>query len=1055
MIVRNVVDRPTTFFVIFAIFIGFGAYTALDLSIDLLPEIDPPVLLVTTDYDGAGPEEVERLVTRPLESLLSNVSNIHSLTSTTSQGSSMVIVEFSWGTNMDSATNDIRDRLELARGTLPDDASSPMIFRFDPSMIPVLMLQLTGDRSPDQLREIALDLVQPRLEQIEHIAQAQIQGGQEQVVRVDLLRNRLDAYGLTITEISQAVASQNREIGAGQLIEGDTDFVVRTTGEFSSLREIEEAQVARRGATPVRLGDLGSVSLGTRRETEAVYINGVPGVYINVQKQSDTNSVEAADNVIARLDRINRELPDGVRLSVINDTTESIRNSLATVTSQALMGALLAVIILFIFLRSLKSTLVVAVSIPASIVITLTIMYFAGLTLNLMTLAGLALGVGLLVDNSIVILENIYRYREKGVKLRPAALLGTREMVNAIVAATLTSVCVFVPLVLFRERLEIAGELFAGLAFTVVISLISSLLVAVFLVPVLASHYFPLITPAQRPLRGWLKRLDQVMVSLFLGLDRGYLRLLGLVLRHKIITTLLVLSLFGGSLGLIQFTGFELFPAQDEDSLELNVTMPVGTRLGRTEEVLLELYEIIRHEIAGFQHIVVDAGGGGAGGRFGSSSSHTGSITITLPPYEERIESAREIQERLRPYFPRFPGVEFSFGSGQGGLGGGRPISIRIRTDDTSRAGEISDQILEILETIPETLDPESDLTRGLPQIDVEIDRERAYAMGLSITTIGQEIRANIDGITASQFRRDGDEYDIVLILDEADRTHLPDLNRITVTSSSGVRVPLSSIASYRRTSGPVTIRREAQARQVTVEADLAPGAQLVQAEQEIRRLMNEGIPPEEGVVILFAGDFEDLQRYGQVFLAIIVVAILLVFGVMAAQFESFVDPFIIFFTIPLTLIGVIVTHLLMGVNLSILSAVGFVMLVGIVVNNGIVLVDYTNLLRKRGVPLTEACLQAGENRLRPILMTNLTTILGLVPVSFLEGQGSELIRPIGITVVGGLTASAILTLFFVPLLYAAINSKTDAFRERRRARLERRFEHHADHQTETEGPRP
>lgn len=1027
---------------------AFGLYTLSDISVDLFPEIDPPVLVVFTNYEGADPQEVERSVTRPLESLLSNVSNVSRLSSTTSQGNSQIIMEFTWGTNMDEASNEIRDRLDMARGMMPDDAGTPGIFKFDPSLIPIMELRLMGNRSTDELRELALDSVQPRLEQIDGVAQAGVMGGRDRVIRVDIPRSRMDAYGLTFNQVSQALRSQNIDMGAGTLTEGELNYVIRTAGEFRSLQDIERTVVTQRNGQTIRLGDLGTVSEGYRRESSLVYINGEPSIYIAVQKQSDANSVQAADNVLAQLDRINSELPAGVELSVIFDTTQLIRDSLETVTNQALLGAVLAVIILFFFLRSVKSTLVVAISIPVSIIVTLMIMFFAGLTLNLMTLAGLALGVGLLVDNSIVILENIYRYREKGAKLRPSAILGSQEMINAIIAATLTTISVFLPLAIFRAQLEVAGELFASLAFTVVISLIASLLVAIFLVPVLSSRYFPLTTPMQKPLKGAVKKLDDAMQAMFTGLDSAYKAALRRVLRHKIITLVTITVLFFASLALIGSIGFELFPSQEPDSIELNVRMPTGTTLSRTEEVMRDLEQIIRGEIEGFDDIILRVG---SSGMFGGTTAHSGRISITLPEFDQRIETAEEIRSSLRPYFDRFPGVELTFGGGGmfgggGGMGGGRPIDIRIRTDDTQRAREVANQIVAILdEQVEGAVDPELNISDGLPQVDVVIDRERAYALGLNIATIGQEVRANIDGISASRYRTGGSEYDIVLMLDEADRTQVPDLDRIFVANAAGTRIPLSSFASYERTTGPVTINRESQARQIRVQADLAPGFQVAQVEPEIRQLVAQQVPLDDGVVVLFEGEFADLQRYGRVFISIIIVAIMLVFGVMAAQFESFVDPFIIFFTIPLTLIGVILIHFAMGVNLSLFTAVGFVMLVGIVVNNGIVLVDYTNLLRKRGLPLTEACVEAGGNRLRPILMTNLTTILGLVPVSFLEGEGTELIQPIGLTVIGGLSASALLTLFFVPVIYAVFNRITEKRAARREARLERRFEHHLE----------
>ena len=1054
MLTRTIVNRPTTFFIVFALITGFGLYTALDLPLDLFPEIEPSVLIVQTNYEGSSPEEVERSVTRPLEGALSNVSNLNQIRSTSSRGNSQIQLEFTWGTNMDAATNEVRDRLDQVRNALPDDSGSPSIFRFDPSLIPILDLRMAGDRTPEELRELAQDIVEPAIEQLDGIALTNISGGRERVVRADIERDRLDAYGITLSRIRQALQSQNVQLSGGTIQEGETEYIVETAGRFDTIEELRRAVVTMVSVerqdgppiqVPIRLGDLGTVEEGFRPEQSAVYINGEPGVSISVQKQSDANSVNAADTVLAELDRINSQLPGDVRLEVIFDTTDIIRNSLRTVSNQAISGGILAVIVLFFFLRSSKATAVVAVSIPTSIIFTITLMYFFGLTLNIMTLAGLALGVGLLVDNSIVILENIYRYREKGAKLRPAAILGTQEMINAIVASTLTTITVFLPVALFRNQLDFIGELFAGLAFTVVISLSASLMVAIFLVPILSSHYFPLVSRTQRPTRRMFNKLDMRMDRMFQGLDTSYKHALAGVLRHKAITVIVVLALFGGSLALLPRTGFELLPDQEQDNVSVNIDLPIGTRLDTTREVLKEFEQIIKQEIEGYGDLILNVGGGGF---FGGSNASSGSIQITLPPFEERVESETQIRDILRPYFGSFPGAEITFGGGGpgggGNIGGGSPIDIRIRSENLQRSREIAEQIRSLVASeVPDAVDPELNISEGLPQVNVNVDRERAYSLGLDMASIAQEVRANIDGVTASQLTLDGTETDIFLILDEQDRLAVPDINRIYVDSPAGTRIPLSNIASLERTTGPVSIRRSNQAREIQLTAGLAPGTTAAQVEPQIRALVDERIPPEDGVSITYSGELQDIIDYGTTFIGIIIVAILLVYGVMAAQFESFRDPFIIFLSIPLTLIGIIGIHDWAGVNLSIFTAVGLVMLVGIVVNNGIVLVDYTNLLRARGEKLIQACIDAGGNRLRPILMTTLTTVLGLVPIAFLSGEGSELIQPIALTVIGGLSVSTLLTLFFVPTLYAAFNARDDERKRKREEKLERRFESH------------
>ena len=1074
-VTRTVVNRPTTTLIIFILVIGFGLYAASGLAIDLFPEVNPPVLIIFTNYSGAGPEEVEKTITRPLEGQLSNVGNIQEISSTSSSGSSQIIMEFIWGTNMAEAANDVRDRLEFVKGQLPDEATTPQIFKFDPSLIPILQLEMSGNRSPEALRELAEDIVQPRLEQIEGVALASVNGGRERIIRVEIPQNRLDAYDLTMQQVANAVRSQNVQIAGGSITEGNTNFLISTEGEYESIQQIRQVVVtykgggasaaggaAGRGAaaagagatgsgsgpTPILLRDIAEVQDDFRERESLVYIDGEPGVFVIVQKRSGTNSVEVADSVRGKLGEINQALPIGTEVGVLTDTTDIIRASLQQVSTAAITGALLAVVILFVFLRSFRTTLIIGFAIPISLVVTLSVMYFAGLTLNLMTLTGLALGVGMLVDNSIVILENIYRYREKGAKLRASAVLGSQEMINAIVASTLTTISVFAPLAVFRRQLEFIGELFSGLAFTVVISLGSSLLVAMFLIPVLSSKYLPISSRKQRPLKGVLKAVDDRADRAFRSLDRGYQRALGVALRHKFLTLLLAVAILGGSVALVPRIGFELTPPQPEDSVQVSVELPVGTRLERTEDVMQELADIVREEVSTYENIIISVGERSFGGFLGASRSYRGTFTVSLPDLEDRVESATEVEDILRSHFDDFPGVDFSFDAG-GGPGGGPfnapPIDVLVQSQDLDRAEDVATRIQNLIESdFPEVTEPSVDLEEGLPQVELVIDRARAYSLGLNVATIGEEVRAHIDGITASKYRTGGAEYDIVVISDEPSRDQLLDLNRIFVVNNQGRKIPLASFATTERDTGPVSINRENQRRTIHITGGLAPGATVEQVTPRLRQAIFEAIPAEQDLVIEFGGDYADLIRYGRTFGVIMLISVFLVFGVMASEFESFVDPFIIIFTIPFLIVGVLLLYFLTGQTLSLFTAVGLVVLVGIVVNNGIVFVDYTNLLRKRGLGINDAVIEAGGNRLRPILMTTLTTVLGLVPVAFFQGEGSTLVQPIGQTVVGGLTVGTLMTLFVIPVIYAIVNRigerRAERHERRRAERIERQL---------------
>ncbi len=1065
-VTKTVVNRPTTIFIIFVLVIGLGIYSATDLAIDLYPEIDPPILVVLTDYEGAGPEEVEKSITRPLEGSMSNVSNVENITSTSSKGNSMVMLEFTYGTNMAEAANSVRDSLEFVKGFLPGEAGTPMIFKFDPSMIPIMGLTLSGQRTPEELRQIAEDIVQPRVEQVEGVALTSLSGGRERAIRVEIPQNRLEAYGLTMTQVANMMRGQNVQISAGSITEGTKNYLVLTSGRYDSIKQIKNTVISYKGGTPgptgaptemksILLRDIANVYDGFKDPGSLVFINGEPGVQVVVQKQSGTNSVQTVDRVRARLTQINKEVPQGIVVEEVFNTTDIIKSSLNQVSSSAILGAIFAVLILFVFLRSLKSTFIIGLTIPISLVVTLLTMYFFDLTLNIMTLAGLALGIGMLVDNSIVILENIYRYREKGAKLTASAILGTQEMINAIVASTLTTICVFAPVALFKNQLDVTGELLASLSFTVVISLTSSLAVAMMLIPVLSSHYLPITSRKQRPLKGGLRKLDDGMNKIFTGLDHAYQRALAGVLNHKIITILVIVVLMGGTAFTLKDAAYEFLPDEASDSVQLQVEMPVGTKLEVTESVLKQMEMVVKDEVSTYDKLIMEVGGRSFFGFAGAVESHTGSLQIQLPPFEQRVESADDVKQKLRQYFNDFPGAVFSFSNmGGGGFGGASPVDILIKTENLEKGKQIAENIRDLIDSeIPDVTEPTVDLKDGLPQIEVLIDRDKLYSLGLNIGTVGQELRANIDGMTASQFRDGGTEFDIITILDRKDRDSMPDLNKVFVVNNSGQRIPLASFARYEKTTGPININRENQARVIHVTGGIVPGAALNKVEQQVQTLVRERIPADEEVVIEFSGEYKDLVKYGQRFIYILLVSVFLVFGVMASQFESFLDPFIILFTIPLSLIGVILLYMITGETYSLLTAVGLVMLAGIIVNNGIVLVDYTNLLRKRGRSIREACIEAGGNRLRPILMTTLTTILGLIPMAFFPGEGAELVAPIGKSVVGGLSVGALLTLFFIPVMYAIFNGmsekrkmKKDQKKEKRR---QRRRELHAQQATE------
>ena len=1024
-IAANVVKRPVLSLVVFALVAIVASFFVPRIPIALLPEINPPFLVVISAYPGAGPATVENSVTRILESELVNISGLRELSSVSREHMSMVIMEFDFGADIDAKSIDARDRIDRVRNRLPDGVDSPILMQIDVNMMPILRVAVVGDRSANELYELANNIILDRLEQIEGVGTASAVGGMERQVRVDISQNRLEAYGLTITGVAGVLAAQNMELGAGSIVDGQRNYGIRTTGEFGSVQDIAETVIARRGGIDIRLLDIADVRMGYPRETSSAYINGQPGVFVEITQQTGANAVEVADRVYAQLEEIRLLLPPDVSLEIIQDTTIQIRGLIAELLNAGAVGAGLAMMVLFIFLRNIKSTVIIGISIPFSILVTLLCMHFMGITLNMLTMAGLILGIGLIVDCSIVILENIFKYRERGAKPDIAAILGSQEVMISIISATLTTLCVFVPLILFQNDLGFVGIMIQDLIITVGISLTSSLLVAVFLVPVLASTYLPLFTRAQKPLRNkLLKKIDTGIENALHSLGVTYSTVLKKAINHRVITSIIVVAAFTGAVLALPRMHIVMTPAMAEDSFTLNVELPLGTIYDDVKATMLQLQEIAMAEVRGIQSIVTTINET-PGGTFGTGGH--GSVVVTLDVETPGADTAEMAMNRMRARFGDFPNAELSFAEGRG-FGGGADIDMVLRIHDVSTGMATATEIRELLEAhVPELIETSINMNEGLPQVEVVIDRNRAFNLGLSMSGIAVEIAAAMNGVTATEFRYGGNEYSVVLELRDEDRRSLADMERIFIQSNTGALIPVANFAELEMGMGPVSIRRLNQSRVINITGSLATGASVHEVEQRIREIIGAEIILPDGVTLTYAGQAGEINEMLRTFAIIFVLAILLVFGTMAGLYESFKTPFVNMFTIPLMLIGVVGIHIITGQSLSMMTMIGIVMLVGIVINNGIILVDYTNLLVGRGVPVKQACLEAGQARLRPVLMSALTTILGLVPLAFFPGQSAGFIQPIGLTVIGGLLSSTFITLFFIPVLYSVINGRKTA----------------------------
>lgn len=1021
---RATLSHPVLALIVFTLLGFVGIFTIKNVAIGLFPEVDYPYVTISTTYTNAGPEAVEKTVTKVLESSLVSVSGLKSMTSSSSEGSSRISLEFNYGTDIEQAVDDVRQKLDRVSRNLPDNAGSPTIFKMDSNSMPILRIAIRGNRSASDLKQIAEDNIVDILEQADGVAQASVSGGKTKIVRVELEQNRLAAYGLTVSSVSSALAKQNLELGGGKLNEGQKDYVVRTTGEFNSVEEINNTVITTINGYDVKLSDLGKAFLGYADATSEVYINGEPGVYVSVTKQSGSNSVTVANNVYEKMDQLKDVLPNDISMTILRDDTDSIRETINTLVESAYEGLILAVIVLFIFLQNIKSTVIIGISIPLSIVITLLAMSFAGITLNMMTMTGLILGVGMIVDASIVMIDNIYAYRSRGAKPKIAAILGSQEMVTSVISGNLTTICVFVPFLLYMKELGMMGQMFKGIIFTIVIALVSSLLVAIFLVPVLAGVFLPLTNRNEKPVKSkFFRTLYGSFENVLRFITKAYRKILRAALNYKAVTLVIAVCLLVISISLIPTLRVNMMPNGKDDSVTLNITMPIGTPLKETKVVALAFEDIIKNEIQGYKFITTSIGTGGRG--FGNSGTYKSSIEIRLPPSAEQIDTAMSIQQKLRAHFNDFAGASFSFSAGMRGQMTGDDIDIAIRSDDLDAALSIADKIKAVMDSIADIGEPSVDTERGLPQVEVVIDRERAYAFGVDVTSVAKEINYAINGVTSTEYRNAGKEYDVIVMYKPEDRQNVVDLESMYVQGKNG-KVSVSNFASLRRGLGPVTISRENQTRIVHVKASIVSQTNANVVEDMIKEgIANTFIIP-EGVTVSYEGSWKDVTEQMKMYVSIIALAIILVFGVMAATYESFKAPLINLATIPFLIIGVVVLYKIINQPLSIMAMVGLIMLVGIVVNNGIILVDYTNLLRDRGISMFEACLEAGSSRLRPVLMTTLTTILGMLPMCFATQGMSAMVQPIGIAVVGGLTSSTFVTLLVIPVLYSIVMKKSE-----------------------------
>jgi len=1012
---RIAIERPVTMFMISMVIILLGAISLTRLPVDLMPDTQMPTITVRVGYAGVGPLEMEELVTRPIEQAVSAVAGLERVDSTSSEGNANVRLNFVWGTDLAEAADEVRTRLDRVRGRLPEDADPPTVFKFDSTAMPIMGIGVEGDFDPVTLRELAQNDLSPRLERVAGVAAVTINGGLRRQIRVDLSREKITALNLTPDRVVQILRTENQNIPLGEINDADRTLLLRSPGQFTNIEEIGNLVVLTRAGVPVYLRDIADVRDTTEDRRSFMRINGNPGIRMQVTKQSGTNTIQIAEGVKREIERINADV-DGIKLQVLDDQSVFIDRAIGNVQEHAMVGGILVVLIIFLFLRNIKSTLIICTSIPVSVIGTFALLYFGGYTLNTLTFGGLALGIGMIVDAAIVVLENTYRHLEMGKDRMTAAIDGSEEVWSAILASTLTHIAVFVPMLFLTG---VSSIMFGQLAAVVSFSLAMSLLVAVTIVPVLCSRLLD-APHTQHQGDGAMARLNRTIDGWLNNLDDFYARMLHLALQHRPTVFATGFGLFVVAMVLLPRIGFEFQPQTDEGEVTVDAELAVGSRIERTEAVLIGLEEKIRQSVPEATMMITQAGGGGG---FGNSSTHRGNINVRLVPRDQRTRSNEEVSMQLRRELAGIPGVLVrarpSGGQqmrGMGGGGGDARLSIEILGHDLDTSKAIAQDLKTLLDSTPGVADTRLQREEGRPELAVRVDRDKAALLGLTVTGVANTIRTNVAGTQAAMYRDAGNEYPIIVRLREEDRQEVAEVGDVLLSTPAGQIVPAKNLMIIDRDTGPVSIERKNQERVQRVNAETE--TTLSEAVDAVRARMGEITVPKD-FAVGFGNEVEEQARSFNELRLVLILAIVLVYTVMASQYESLRDPFIIIFSIPLAAIGVVGMLMATNTPFSMQAYIGVIMLAGIVVSNAILLVDYTNTLRHRDKMELRAAIElAGKHRLRPILMTSLCTALGLVPMALGIGEGAELQAPLARVVVGGLITSTVITLVFVPAMY-------------------------------------
>lgn len=1012
----SAVKKPVTTILVFVAVVIIGLFSLLKLPIDLYPDIDTNTIMVMTTYSGASSQDIEQNVTRPLENTLNSVEHLKHITSNSKENISIITLEFEYGYDIDVLTNSVRDKLDMVSSMLPDDAETPVIFKFSTDMVPIVLLSAQANESLPGLYKILDENVANTLARVDGVGTVSISGAPKREIHIYLDPARLEAYDLTAESVIQLVAAENKNVPGGTFDMGSDTYSLRVQGEFKDPTEMRDLVVGSKDGAVVRLSDVARIDDSVEERAQETYNNGQRGAMIIVQKQSGANSVEISNKIKKILPDIQKKLPSDVKLDYIVDTSDNIRNTINSLVETVEYALLFVVIVVFFFLGRWRATVIIALTIPISLIASFIYLLATGNTLNIVSLSALSISIGMVVDDAIVVLENVTTHIERGSDPKQAAVHGTNEVAISVVASTLTLIAVFFPLTLVTGM---TGVLFRQLGWMVTIMMVISTAAALSLTPMLCSQLLRL-----QPVKGKLFTKFYGPIERFLDkLDDGFQKLLGIVVKHRWITTAGALLIFFGSMQLTKFIGSEFFPTSDNSRLGITLELPVGSRVEIAKDLTERIYKDWTKkypEIDKFNYTVGQASTDNTWASMQSNGSHIISMNITLKPIKERTKSLTEVAALMREDLKKYPELDkyqVNVGGSRGGsMSGQSTINYEIYGYDLEKTDSVAQRLKRILSSVKGTADIRISRDNYQPEYQVDFDRQKLAIYGLNLTTAANALRNRINGSTASYFREDGDEYDIKVMYDPEHRQSIEDIENILLFNAQGKGVRLKEVGTVVERFNPPTIERKDRERIITVSTVVQdrPMSDIIADAQPLIDKME--VP--SGVSINLSGSYEDQQDSFRDLAMLAVLIIILVYIVMASQFESFTYPGIIMTSIMFAFSGVVLILWITGTNLNVMSMIGGIMLIGIVVKNGIVLIDYITLNRERGMSITKSVLHAGKSRMRPVLMTSLTTILGMVPMAVGTGEGAEMWRPMGVAVIGGLTFSTILTLLFVPTLY-------------------------------------